>query len=227
MTSGNLFVVSVDAHLLADAGVGVLDAQAGRRQDRRERPRERAALAVEAVLGRLALARRQHDVSALEIRRIDRRETSRADAAAREQWDVAARVDEDQRRSGVADDRLLDMFQRLAAAFQGDRRLRREIRGCRHQQVLLAAAGRDREAVPGEVEQRDVRALARLREIRERLLERVEVEIVFDDDREADLFEARLYHFGVDRRIGERRDGVSMVGDDEGDAAAEGDERGR
>jgi hypothetical protein len=47
---------------------------------------------------------------------------------------------------------LLDVFERLPASLQSQRRLGGEIRRRRHQQVLLTPAGGDREAVPGKIE---------------------------------------------------------------------------
>ena len=67
------------------------------------------------VRGRLAFARRQDHVGALERRPVDGRKSARADAARRQSRDVAAGVDENQRGPRVADDRLLDVLERFAA----------------------------------------------------------------------------------------------------------------
>jgi hypothetical protein len=126
-----------------------------------------------------------------------------AGAAAGERRHVAAGVDEDQRRAGMADDRFLDMLQRLAAALQGDGRLGLEIGGGRHPEVFLTSARGDRKAVAGKIEERDIRALRFVSEFADRLFKAVEIEVSLHCDSKADFLEALRREPGVDGGIGE------------------------
>ena len=126
----------------------------------------------------------------------------------------------------MADDGFFDVLDRLAAALQSERGLRLEIGVGGHQQVLLPAALGDREAMAGEIEQRDVGAAGRLGEFIDGLFEPVERDVLLHRDGKADLLQARRDQVGVDRGVGERRGVIGAVGDDERDAAAGGRRRG-
>jgi hypothetical protein len=93
-----------------------------------------------------------------------------------------------------------------------------KIRIGRHQQVLLTAAGGDREAMTGEIEQRSLGAFGRVCEVVNRLLEGVEANVLLHRNDEAGLFETRGDEIGVDLGVGERRVVIGAVANDERDA---------
>jgi hypothetical protein len=120
----------------------------------------------------------------------------------------------------ATNDRLLDVVERLAALPQGNLRLRLKIGGRRHQEILLDPVRGDGEAVTGEIEERDVGALARRGKIGQRLFEAVEVDVGLHGDRKADAFETLADESGVDDGVLKRGVGIGAVGDDERDQTA-------
>ena len=74
----------------------------------------------------------------------------------------------------------------------------------------------------GKVEEREVGALGGLGEVGDRLLEAIEIEILFHNDRKADPLEAVRDEARVDCGVGERRVRIGAVRDDERDTAASG-----
>ena len=78
----------------------------------------------------------------------------------------------------------------------------------------------------GEIEERDVGALARRGKIGQRLFEAVEVDVGLHGDREADAFETLADESGVDDGVLKRGVGIGAVGDDERDETAGGGRHG-